>query len=166
MASDTTIALISAGSAIGGAFIGAVTGGGVDLYQQSRRAAARAKAGARLVALDLALADSNLKRAEADKKWWSFFKLSMPAWPEYQDVLAQRLSNDEFEKVSQAVAGLEYFEVNLRAAPVRRDAGGSFPLAEKTVAKLRPVREDATAAYNALARLGEHEPVGSLIHDA
>jgi hypothetical protein len=66
----------------------------------------RPKAGARLVRLELALAASQLRDAEEDRKWWAFYSTSMPAWSRYDDVLARRLSSEDFDVVTQSVGEL------------------------------------------------------------
>lgn len=80
----------------------------MDTLLDRRRERARGKAGARLVALDLSTSASMLKSIEDDGIWFAFQDLPMVAWPEYRDVLAVRLGNDQFELVSQAVTGLGF----------------------------------------------------------
>jgi hypothetical protein len=148
--------------AVGGALVGATAGGLVTAGLEKRRETLLAKAGARLVAGDLAVADSRLKDAQRDGKWWRFFEMPMPNWPEYREVLAMRLTNEDFEAVSQAAIGLQSFTDHFPNAPAFQDPEtGSVDVDPQT---LDPIRTDAANAYNALAELAGHESVGDSIH--
>lgn len=147
-----------------GALIGAAMGGVVD-YRLARFAQRReAKAGARLTQGDLARAASFVKLAEDEGKWWEYFTADMPGWETHGSALAAELTTKEFEAVSQSVGELGKFGVAIQQAP--RPPGQPYWVVERTTASLRGMREDATKAYNALARLAEQEKVeGRVLHD-
>ena len=147
-----------------GAIVGATAGGTVEAVLEGRREAARAKAGARLVAGDLAMADSRLKSIEGDRKWWVFMELKIRAWEEYRDVLAVRLSNEEFEAVSQAVVGLTELGDKMPSDLLAKHGGRFIKLQESAVEAFGPIRREAADAYNALSELGGHPRVEGTIH--
>jgi len=97
----------------GGALIGATTGGIVDFVLERLREKRDAKVGARLVRLDLALAASQIRSAEADGKWWVFFNTTMHGWEAHRTSLAARLNEDAFEAITQSVAELQRFGADM-----------------------------------------------------
>lgn len=162
------LALSSAGwtalGAVGGALVGATAGGIVDWLLGLRRENADAKAGARLVAGDIAAAESQFKSAEETGQWWGFFGLPIQAWDHYRQVLAARLSNDDFEAVSQAVLVLETLRQKLPASPrgsKEIEQQGFLEIRDRST--LKPVRQDAAKGYRALASLAGHKQGGELI---
>jgi hypothetical protein len=161
--STEAVALIAAGGTAVGALIGSVAGGAVDFSLDRARERRRAKVGARLVRVDLALASSRLKSMEDERKWWDFYEFPMPAWGLYEDALTARLTSDELEPVTQAVGGLRAMTDAARVAP-REPTGLGYQVLDKTV-DIKGVREQATAAYNALGRLADEAKVSGLLHD-
>jgi len=148
-----------------GALIGATSGGLVDLVLERMREARDAKVGARLVRLDLALAASQMKDAEDTGCWWVFFDTKMDAWAAHRASLAARLSDQDFETVTQAVAELERFSADMKQAP--RDPDASFrTLSPASQEALLTMRGNATLAYNALARMARGEGSAELLHDS
>lgn len=116
--------------------------------------AKRAKAGARMIATDLTTADTTLKSV-SDDKWWVFFDPRIGAWDEYRDVLAVRLSNEEFEAVSQAVIALNGLTHML---PIQLDEAERYAvLSEPAIKILGTIRDHVGAAYNAVAKLAGHD---------
>jgi hypothetical protein len=150
-------------AAMGGALVGAVAGGLVDAILNVLREKSLAKAGARLVASDIAMADSRLKAAEQEGKWWRFYELPTSSWPEYRKVLATSLGNDEFESVSQAAVSFQLLSDHFPKAPAFSDPNVNF--VEIKPETIGPVRADAAAAYNALAELAGHDQVKDRIHE-
>lgn len=144
---------------------GVAAGGLVDTMLESRRERARAKAGARLVAHDLDTAATVLKSLEDDAMWFPFQQIEMVAWPEYRDVLALRLTNDQFDSVSGTVTGIVYFMQGGQAMHERK-LGQPSLLSPAAVKQAHRARADMTEAYNALAKLAGHEPVVSLARRA
>ncbi len=136
----------------------------MDWALERRRENTQAKAGARLVAGDLAMADSRFKSIETDHKWWLFFELHFGSWAEYRDVLAVQLDNEDFEAVSQAVVGAMELSEKVPAAPVAKHGGAFLKLSPLSVEAFAAIRADVAKAYNALAELGGHERVGDTIH--
>jgi hypothetical protein len=153
--SDT---VVTGGAAVFGALVGAATGGLVDAALDRRRERARAKAGARLVGMDLLSAAAVLKSIEDDAMWFSFQELSMVAWPEYRDVLAVRLANEQFEQVSAAVIGVDYLMTGARMM-FEKQQKTLQQLSPAAVKRVRKARSDMTAAYNALAKLARRARV-------
>lgn len=150
--------------AVAGAFVGATAGSSIDYLFHRRRERAEARAGARLVAADIAMADSRLKGTVDDAKWWRFTELPMTAWPEYRAVLAKELSNEDFESVSQAAEGLRMLSEQMPLSPAFPIEAAYMELAEGTVTAIENPRQDAAKAYNALADLAGHDRVGNRIH--
>lgn len=150
--------------AVGGALIGATAGGIVDWLLGLRRERADAKAGARLIAGDIAAAESQFKSAEETGQWWGYFGVPINSWDRYRDVLAVKLTNDEFEAVSQAVLVLETLREKLPTSPrgSQEIAAQGF-VAIRDRSSLTPVRQDAGKAYRALADLAGHKKVEELI---
>jgi hypothetical protein len=78
-------------------------------------------------------------------------------------VLAIKLSNEEFEAVSEAVMNIQFLSESVLKAPGFQEPRKSLyvELGAETVV---PVRRDAATAYNALAELGGHRRVGEMIN--
>ncbi len=147
-----------------GALIGATAGGFVDFTLERLREGRDAKVGARLVRLDLALAAGQIKDAEGTGQWWVFFDTTMEGWAAHRASLAARLSDSDFEAVTQSVAELERFGADMKQAPL--EPGASFrTLSPTSVAALNTMRRNATLAYNALAKLAKGDQSAELLHD-
>jgi hypothetical protein len=161
------LGLTSAGwtaiGAVGGALVGATAGGFVDWLLGLRREKALAKAGARLVAGELAGAESQLASAHLTRKWWSFYGIPIESWKQYQDVLAVKLSQEDFEAVSRAILALEHLRQKLPETPRFKKEVGESGFLTVDPQDIEPIRKDATAAYNALSELAGHDPDGDLI---
>jgi hypothetical protein len=160
------VAMSSAGwtaiGAVGGALVGALAGGIADWAISARREAALAKAGARLIANEIAGAESQIAIAADEGKWWRFYGSPIDSWPEYRSVIAGRLDAAQFEAVSQAVAGLERIrQLMPESPPFASDPDRAW--VDVSADALEPMRRDAAAAVNALAKLAEHKRVGDLI---
>jgi hypothetical protein len=148
--------------AVGGAFVGALAGGLIDLVVSWLREGGQAKAGARLVAAQIGLMDSQLEAGEADGKWWRFYGIEISDWREYGGVLARRLDQGEFEAVSQAVVVLEHTRLQMADIPAfRKDPDLPFVLLDPP--SIRKIRVEAAKGYNALSGLAGHEPEGELL---
>lgn len=150
-------------SAVAGAFVGATAGALLDAIFAYRRESAMARAGARLVAADLSMSDHQLKGVQKDERWWGFHKPPTSNWNEYRNVLAIRLSNEEFEAVSEAVMNIQFLSESVLKAPGFQGPGKSLYV-ELGAATVAPVRRHAATAYNALAELGGHRRVDEMIN--
>ncbi len=91
----------------------------------------------------------------------------MSAWTEYAETLSVRLSPAQFEDVTQSVSELSRFSKHIRDS--RRAPGDPYwTLSRSTVDRLREMREHATSAFNALAKVAkdpEMVPAGELLHE-
>ncbi len=128
-----------------------------------RREQALAKAGARLVAGEVAGAESQLAVAQHSRQWWAFYGVAIDSWIEYRNVLAMKLSQADFEAVSQAVMNLEAFRQKMPETPNFREQTAKSGFVQVDPQKIIPIREEAAKAYNALARLAGHDREGELI---
>jgi hypothetical protein len=162
--SGETAAWIAATRAVLGGLIGAVAGAfaryGLDVLRQRREA----KVGARLVRLDLTLAGGQMKDAEGTGQGWVFFSTRMDAWTAYQASLVGALKEREFEIVTQSISELERFESDMKQAPLV--PGATYrQLSDGSREALRRMRENATAGYNALAKLANASETPGLMHE-
>jgi hypothetical protein len=138
--------------AVGGALVGATAGGVIDGLRGSRRENALAKAGARLVAGEVAGAESQLAEAQHSCQWWPYFGIRITSWPEYRDVLAMKLSQPDFEAVSQGVMNLEALRQQIPQSPSFKEQTDKNGFVRVIPRHIEQVREEAAKAYNALAR--------------
>jgi hypothetical protein len=97
---EIVVAAIAAGGAVLGAAVGGVGSYFVERTLSDRRAAAVARAGARVVAADLKHVDDVLAVVEKDGKLWPFHKLPTPGWDHYRNDLALALEPDNWKSVS------------------------------------------------------------------
>lgn len=151
-------------AAVLGALVGATAGGIVDTVLESQREQKLAKAGARLVAGDIAMASSQLQVAQSEGMWFSYFEFEHGDWEEYRGVLAVALNNEEFEAVSQAVRELREIFSKIVASPAWPEGEGAMRLMSPTRTAFNLQLDGAAKAYNALAALAEHERVAGRIH--
>ena len=162
-----SIAVSSAGwtaiGAVGGALVGATAGGIIEWLLGTRREKALAKAGARLVAGEIAGAESQLAAAQHSGQWLAFYGVPIDSWIEYRDVLAMKLSQSDFEAVSQAVMVLEAVRQKMLESPRFKEEVAKNGFHPVDPQKIRPIREEAASAYNALAGLAGHDREGELI---
>jgi xanthine/CO dehydrogenase XdhC/CoxF family maturation factor len=145
-----TTALIAGAAAVLGALVGATAGGIVDFVLERAREKREAMVGARLVLTDIALAASMLKEAEQTGKWWVFYETPMVGWHAHRAALGARLSTEAFEVVTQSVVELERFGQTIKQAPI---PPGAPYRRIPTPTKLKPMRSNATAAFNTLQPL-------------
>lgn len=162
------LALATAGwtvvGAVGGAVVGASAGGMTDWLLGLRKESADAKAGARLVAGDIASAESQLEVAERTGEWWAFYGHPISSWDRYRDVLAVRLSNNDWEAVAQGVTSLESLRQQLPQSPrYAAEVKDQGFVRITNPASLTELRREAAKAFNALAKLAGHPPEGELI---
>ncbi|MBS1842949.1 MAG: hypothetical protein JST53_00900 [Actinobacteria bacterium] len=161
------LALASAGwtviGAVGGALVGASAGGIVDWLLGLRKEAADAKAGARLVAGDIATADSQLAEVEQEGKWWGFYGHPIAGWERYRPVLAVKLSYEDWEAVEQAVVSLEGLRRSMPSSPKYAAEVEQCGFVSLDAQAMPPLRRHAAQGYNALSELGGHPKEGDLI---
>jgi hypothetical protein len=153
--------------AVGGALVGASAGGMVDWLLGLRRERADAKAGARLVAGQIAAAESQVEAAEESGEWWGFYGVPIDSWDQYRDALAVKLPHDDFEAVAQAIFVLESLRQRMPVSPraiAEIEKQGFAKL--KYPSKLTAIRREAAEAYNSLADIGGHAREGELIQRA
>jgi hypothetical protein len=135
-------------------------------WQIHRREQGEAKAAARLVQGDVAIAASRLPNmVERDPRWFGFYELRLANWPERQAVLAHHLKPEQWEAVSQSameLAGLtEGFERSVGPpAPPR----WTLELHKDQIASMRVMWQNASAAHRAVAKLADVEPEQGLLH--
>ena len=164
MDAETVAWIAAAGTAVG-ALIGSASGGAVEFGLERLRQGRLARIGARLLRVELAFAASLIKLVENDSKWWVYYDMEMPAWEKYQDPLAGRLNAEEFEAVAQSVGELRELWDKVRKAP-RPEGRQYWTLGDDSVSSAHVLREHATEAYNALARVAKQERIeGCLLHD-
>jgi hypothetical protein len=149
--------------AVGGAVVGATAGGVIDWLLGSKRENALAKAGARLVAGEVAGAESQLASAQHSGEWWAFYGVPITSWPEYRDVLAVRLSQPDFEAVSQGVMNLEALRQQISGSPNFKEQTDKKGFVRVNPQHIVQIRREAAKAYNALASLAGHGREGDLI---
>lgn len=122
-----------------------------------RRDQKLAKAGARLVASDLAGADTKLREMQTLGKVLAYRAFPMTNWNEYRSVLATKLDNGAFEAVSRSIVQIKDFSVN-RDEILQGDRTFDVP-----PDVFDDMRGNAANAYNALAGLAGHQRVGARI---
>ena len=110
------------------------------------------------------MAASRLKTIEQQREWWSFHELPMKAWDLYEDALTARLDPKSLKAVTQAVVSLRTISDSIRVALAKPPPLSYVDVTEST-AQIRKMREEATAAYNALAKLAEEAKVSGLLHE-
>lgn len=162
------LAMSSAGwtavGAVGGALVGACAGGLVDWWLGLRKQRAEARAGARVVGGQISAAESQVAEAEKNGEWWAFYGVPIDSWPQYRDVLAVKLKDpDAFSAVGQCVLALESLRQKLPASPRAQQefmAKGYLTIDRST---LRPIREEAAKAWNALAPIANEKNAGKVI---
>lgn len=141
------LALDSGWAALGGALIGSVAGGAVTAALSWLQRRQLVKAGARLVAAEIEMADSVLADFQAWGAWRDFYKLGMRAWNEYREVLATHLDQERMEAVVQAVTNAAMVHDH---PPVLEYKGDWNRWASE-------LREEMRVGYNALAKEGGHK---------
>jgi hypothetical protein len=165
--SAETVAWIAAAGTAAGALIGSSAGGVVQFVLDRARERRRAKAGARLVRLDLSLIASALRDSEHDLKWWVFRdETVLASWEQYAEAIAPRLTPEQFEDVTQAVGELTRWVREIRKTS-RDESEPYWTLPPSMVENLKTFRENATKAHNALADLAGEKPLPEreLLHE-
>jgi hypothetical protein len=140
----------------------------VQWWQTKRREEGEAKAAARVVQGDLAIAASSLQNmVERDQHWYGFYDLRLPNWGERQAVLALHLTPEQWEAVSQSALELDDLtEVFWRIHGPDPPRGTVVPL--DTPERLKDIRDlwqQASDAHRALAELAETKPEQGLLHE-
>ena len=154
-------------------FVGVLAGGLLTWLTQRglarRREDGEAKAAARVVQGDLAIAASRLKdMVRDDQRWFAFDDLRLVNWPDRQGVLALKLDVGPWEKVSQSALELAFVsERSLRAFQPGgpREGQHAYTLTDNSVAELDGAWTRATEAWNALASLAEAESIAGRLHE-
>lgn len=163
------LALTDAGwaviGAVSGALVGATVGGVVDAVLSWRQETRLARAGSRLLASQLKIADAILGTAEQQSAWLKFYELPTSAWPEYRSLLASKLRhNEDFEAVADCVPALSKLSDDMRHGQTWEADDVGVKLSSQQVERIRELRKGVASAYNALARLAGHDQVLHTIH--
>lgn len=137
-------------AAVFGALVGATAGGIVEWRLDRSRATRLAKAGARLVIVEISTADSNLMDFQEGGANRAQYVFPTECWCQYREALVERLDVEGFQAVGQAVVNIGHVS---RHFPDSRD----FPGADEWIAKFR---KELAAAYNGLADLAGHGKLG------
>jgi hypothetical protein len=148
---------VTAIAALLGVLIGAVVGGVVDYTLERRRERTQARAAARLLRMEFSIRREQLEAAVRELAWWPFYDFQMEPWDRYKDLFAGQLSADGWLKVSQSAMELQGLGQAMLKPPLRRSLipGGPRKLSEETVAPMLTMRENAIAAFNALAKIAD-----------
>lgn len=159
--STETVALIAGGAGVLGGVLGALAGGVPDYLLQRGRSNARAKAGARLLRTDLAVAAGILGRAAIERVWDVGIVPRIEVWEEYRDTLALALGQDQWQQVERAVSRVRFQQVNMEPwhepVPILLRAiwprPTRLPLDRDTAQGASAVVAALREGYNALAEL-------------
>lgn len=153
---------------LGAVVIGGLLAWWVQWWQTKRREEGEAKAAARVVQGDLAIAASSLQNmVERDQRWYGFYDLRLPNWGERQAVLALHLTPEQWEAVSQSALELDgltegFWRIHGREPP----RGTVVPLDSPGRLKdMRNLWQQASDAHRALAKLAETTPEPGLLHE-
>jgi hypothetical protein len=146
--------IISGASAIGGALVGAATGGLVQWRLERHRSRRRAKAGARLLRADLAINEQRITDVISSLLWWPFYRMAMEPWANYGDVMAEVLDADAWGAVSQAVIELRELDEWIRKTP-HWDGTQPLTVSRESAARIILMRADIILAFNALGALAD-----------
>jgi hypothetical protein len=149
-----------------------VLGGLVTYWAQHvlnrRREKGEAKAAARVIQGDLAMAAGHLAlMVQHDRTWYSFQALTLANWDERQAVLALHLKPKPWETVSQSALELRgttegWSRATAPGGP--REGQHTIPLTEGQLAGLRKMWANASEAHRALAELAGTEPEQGLLN--
>ena len=138
----------------------------VQWWQTKRREDGEAKAAARVVQGDLAIAASSLQNmVERDHQWYGFYDLTLPNWGEREAVLALHLGADVWEQVSQSAIELEGLTEGFRRVLGKDPPRGTVAaLNDSQLKSMRTMWDNASKAHRALAKLAEAKPEQGLLH--
>jgi hypothetical protein len=107
----------------------------------------------------------DLQDAEESGLWWAFFDTRIGAWEQYRAALADRLSDDSWEHVTQSVYELTRFSESMRATPALSSGKtGKVTLGPESRKSVATMSSNATSAFNDLAKLSGGEVV-ELLHE-
>jgi len=150
-----------------------IVGGAVSYWVQyalnRRREKGEAKAAARMIQGDLAIAASRMQdMVEKDPTWYGYDDLTLANWDARQGVLALHLDSKTWEVVSQSALELTGLTAGMRKAllPGGPHAGKpTLQLSDNQRTAMRKLWENASDAYNVLAPLAGNKPVQGLLHE-
>ena len=151
--SSTGWALVGAlGGALLGSIVGAVVTALLAAYLAHRRTSSLAKAGARLLQGDFAIAGKQIESALKDGRWYGYMRWHDGNWERYRGVLVERLDGDEFDSVAQAARGLKEIFDGMPNGPGWPEGRGWMRLAEGSDESFGAVTNEVVTAYNVLCR--------------
>jgi hypothetical protein len=139
-----------------------------DAATQARITEAEMRTAARLLQLDLSTAASRLKEITDDGQWYEFQTLEPAHWDGEQRTLAEHLSNDDWQAVSQCAFELRGTDEGMRMAtrPGGPHAGARIvPFGPAGLASAQEMWTRATEAWNALASFAGEEPMTGRLHE-
>jgi hypothetical protein len=149
-------ALITGGATLLGVIVGALVAAGTDFALTHQRERADARAGARLVQVNLREAESTLADAHDVQYWMEGMDLPTEAWDAHRTVLASGLDAASWDAVANAATTLK----RLDASAGRELARYEDPVAMSGwwLSEVANARGEVVAAYNALCRLAGTSP--------
>ena len=143
--------LITAGGALLGVIIGGVLNWVVQRAAERRRQQAEARAGVRLVDLDLRESANSLERANTDF-WPQGMSLPTDAWRTYREVLAITLESRDWKALAEAVTALDHLNASLAKLGVGTGPQGVM-LPQELKGEIHGVRGFIEAALRSCERL-------------
>lgn len=128
-----------------------------------------AKAGARVIQMELGAAGSRVKDAIEERRWFPFNRVALISWDEFQGILGRKLSDKNWDEVAQSAIELRELDDGMTKAlgPGGVKAGSPYiELTDGQLAGLHAVWVNITGAYNSLNEISEREPIVGLIHES
>src|SRR5690349_13209691 len=102
-ASSVAPAIISAAGALIGVIIGGLVNWQVQRRAETRREATLARAGARLIGMELVVAEGFIAAAVESEVWAKSSAFGIPSWASYREVLATTLDNGQWHALATCV---------------------------------------------------------------
>jgi hypothetical protein len=118
---EITVALVSAGAALLGALVGGAGSYFVERRLRLKEIEAQARAGARLVIVDLDHCQQTAGEVASDAEWWPFFQLPIGAWERYREPLALQLETDVWNEVATTINVVRYMAEGIERRPPTGD---------------------------------------------
>ncbi|MGE5281952.1 MAG: hypothetical protein ACM3N0_06460 [Chloroflexota bacterium] len=120
-------------------------------WRQDRRLV---KAGARLVASDISVAEACLQNTKREGKWFAYYEFSTANWDEYRGVLAVKLDSNDFTKVSQCIVILRELFEKIPGSPGWPSGGAFMDLLPEIIKKMDVPLQEIAAARAVLRKWG------------
>jgi hypothetical protein len=149
--SSTFTPLITAGGALIGVIIGGLLNWRVQQAAERRSQQVQARAGIRLLALDLLESTNNLERAGTGY-WPQGTSLPTDSWRTYREHLAITLEARDWRAISEAITALDHLKVSLEKLGVGVGPQG-VELPDKMQVEIAEVQGRIKSALNSCERL-------------